>query len=344
MISKLNTFIEKRIARFLEKRLKKSPAVTLTQRRIFIFPGRIGLFYIAMVSLMFVTAINYQNNLLFAFSCILVGLFVSAIAFTYGNLSGLRLAAGRFQSVFAGEKGTAEIKLSIEKGSPKEGLYLGLFRREVFQLDAVRDELSAKLSFETEERGYVNVPRFTLYSHYPLGLLRCWIWVKLDFDGVVYPKPIFRPFKKSTSVSGDEEDEFESDVQVKGQWGDDFYGFKPYQAGHSLKHVAWRHFAKTSQLLTKEFSSAEGSSRWLDWDALKGVAEETRLQILCGWVLTAHDSGDEFGLLLPDGQVDMGAGEQHKKQCLERLAMHGLATKEIVGESAFDTSNLKSEG
>ena len=111
---------------------------------------------------------------------------------------------------------------------------------------------------------------------------------------------------------------------IKDPSADDFHGFKTYQPGDSLKHVAWRQFAKTSQLLTKEFSSYEGISRWLDWNALDGASIERRLQILCGWVLTAHENSDEYGLTIPGCSIEFGQGEAHKHECLKALALHGL--------------------
>jgi uncharacterized protein (DUF58 family) len=299
-------------------------ALLLTQKRIFIFPSRIGLFFLVLIALMFLTAVNYQNNLLFSFSCLLVSIMISAIAFTYRNLSGLKISAGKCTSVFEGEFVNVNALLSSSKGDTKEGVYLGFDRNSTAQLDAISDEVVGKLRFKAKARGWVDVPRFSLFSHYPLGLLRCWTWVKLDFDAVVYPAPIFMPFKRSLIDEGDEINEDEVDCLVKGQSADDFYGFKIYQPGDSLKHVAWRQYAKTSQLLTKEFSSYEGVSRWLDWSALEGVSVERRLQIMCGWVLESEKKSDEYGLSIPGCRIELGQGDAHKHECLSALALHGF--------------------
>ena len=324
MIDKLKGYINSKYLSWLDRRLKATDSIVLTQKRIFIFPGRIGLFYILLVVLLFVTAVNYQNNLLFSFSCLLVAIFVSAIAYTYQNLSGLKITAGKCNSVFEGELANFEVKLSSNKGAAKEGVVLGFSRDSDFQVDQISSEIVSKLSFKTGKRGLVSVPRFTLFSHYPLGLIRCWTWVTLDYDAVVYPKPTFIPFKKSVAFEGDDLDDEEVDTLIKGQSADDFYGFKSYQKGDSLKHIAWRQYAKTSQLLTKEFSSFEGVSRWLDWHSLAGSSDEARLRILCGWVLTADSSSDEYGLILPGEIIELNSGEVHKHQCLRALALYGV--------------------
>lgn len=331
MIADLKRSIDSKYQGWLDRRLGTSSSVILTQRRIFIFPGRVGLFYLSLIALTFLTAINYQNNLLFSFSCLLVGVFVSAIAFTYQNLSGLKIAAGACESVFTGEKISANVVLSTKEGSEKEGVFLGFSRNVDNQLDTVSGELVSTLTFIAKDRGPIKVPKFTVFSHYPLGLLRCWTWVSLEFEAVVYPKPVFQPFKKVTSSDDDDFDETETPNLVKGQSADDFYGFRQYHAGDSLKHIAWRQYAKTSQLLTKEFSSYQGVSRWLDWNSLSGVGVELRLQILCGWVLTAHDHNDEYGLILPGEMIALNSGESHKRQCLTALAMFGFQTRGNTG-------------
>lgn len=324
MIDKVKSFFNAKYLSWLDRRLKSTDSIVLTQKRIFIFPGQVGLFYILLVVLLFVTAVNYQNNLLFSFSCLLVAIFVSAIAFTYQNLSGLKIIAGKCDSVFEGELANFEVKLSTHKGVAKEGIVLGFSRDSGFQVDQISSEVISKLSFKAGKRGLMSVPRFTLFSHYPLGLIRCWTWVNLDYDAVVYPKPTFLPFKKSVALEGDEADDEEVDTLVKGQSADDFYGFKSYQKGDSLKHIAWRQYAKTSQLLTKEFSSYEGVSRWLDWHSLAGSSDEARLRILCGWVLTADSASDEYGLILPGEIVELNSGERHKFRCLKALALYNV--------------------
>lgn len=324
MITGIQNYFERKYLAWLDRRLGSHDSVLLTQKRIFIFPSRIGLLFLMLISLMFLTAVNYQNNLLFSFSCLLVSIMVSAIAFTYRNLSGLKISAGKCVSVYEGEFVNVDVKLESHKGGVKEGVYLGFDRNSDVQMDAISDEVIGKLCFKAMTRGWVNVPRFTLFSHYPLGLLRCWTWTKLEFDAVVYPTPVYMPFKRALVDEGDEVNEDQVDSLIKGQSADDFHGFKTYQPGDSLKHVAWRQYAKTSQLLTKEFSSYEGVSRWLDWNVLDGVSVERRLQILCGWVLTSNENTDEYGLIIPGCTIGLGQGSSHKLQCLRALALYGV--------------------
>lgn len=325
MIAYIQRYFSTKYHRWLDRRLPTSTSVTLSQKSIFIFPSGMGAFYLSLLVLILVTAVNYQNNLLFALFCLMVSLFVTAIAFTYQNLSGLRISAANCDAVYKGDLAQINIEFESKKNS-KQVVNIGFDRHSILPLDEISAKKKASLTLKSTQRGWIKAPRILVYSHYPLGLLRCWSWVKLDFDLLVYPKPIHIPYRHSLKQPSDD---LVSDVseQIKGQTADDFYGFKRYQLGDSIKHIAWRQYAKTSQLLTKEFSSDISVERWLDWDVLSDKDIESKLSILCGWVLDAHEMGFEYGLNLQGEIIAVGSGFQQKKKCLTALALFGLPAK-----------------
>ena len=51
--------------RWLRRRLPPSDRIILEQRRLFIFPTRRGFFFMLTLLVMLLTAINYQNNLVY---------------------------------------------------------------------------------------------------------------------------------------------------------------------------------------------------------------------------------------------------------------------------------------
>lgn len=325
MIESIAARIKSIYSRWLDRRIPSSRSVTLTQKRIFIFPGKVGFTFLMLVILLFVTSINYQNNLLFSFSCLMVSLFVTAIVATYRNLSGLQIQSGHTESVFAGDVCNVELTLSAPDEQERYAFEVGIDTTHTYNLAAVRQKTLLSVPVVTKKRGKLKVPRIKLLSVYPLGLLRCWTWLNLDFDVWVYPKPVMRPIVWSKYGGKDADDELESmQAQSIGDANDDFYGFRSYQAGDSLKHVAWRQYAKTQQLHTKEFSEEKGGSYWLDWNVLEGHDSETRLSVLCGWILQCQQSNQEYGLILPSGVIEKSSGPSHQKHCLMALAKYGM--------------------
>jgi len=305
---------------WLNKRLPASRTIKLTQKRIFIIPNKIGLLYLILIGLVFVTGVNYQNNLIFSLSVLLVSIFITAIVSTYQNLSGLVVTVGHANSVFVGK--TTELNIGLEHSARKnkQGLWLGFDRQNAKSILVGKAGGHLAVNYKPTRRGYFDVPRLTLFSRYPLGILTCWTWLRLRFDGVVYPYPVFSPYQYvGESEPGDEAAESIITTGI-----DDFHGFKNYQAGDSLKHVAWRQFAKSGVLLTKEFEQAQAQGHWLDWSALPSMDVESRLQILCGWVVRSFEDDREFGLILPSQKITLGRGDVHRDACLRALALYGL--------------------
>ena len=318
---RIKSAMSKKYLSWMDRRSPTSRSIKLTQKRIYIIPSKMGLLFLMLVVLMFVNGVNYQNNLIFSFSVLLLSIFITSIVVTYQNMAGLIISAGHGEAVFSGK--TTFLHLVIEHGSrkTKDGLKLGFDRTDSLFLSPIKSKRQVTLNFKTGARGFLSVPRITLYSVYPLGLFSCWTWVRLEFEGVVYPRPLFLPYQ----YVGQTESGEESAQQSVSSGVDDFRGFRKYQAGDSLKHVAWRQFAKTNQLLTKEFEQPQAQGHWLDWDALPGYKTEQRLQVICGWVMRSHEENREYGLALPGLKIPAGRGDLHQQACLRALALHGLA-------------------
>ncbi|MCP5334206.1 MAG: DUF58 domain-containing protein [Oceanospirillaceae bacterium] len=305
--------------RWLQKRNPRSVSVTLNQRRIFIMPGRAGLLYGMTCLALFISAINYENNLLFALCFLMVSLFLTGILHTYKNFSGLSLTAGQGLPVFAGEP----IMLPMTIGAGPYARYqlrMG-FVGEIWQLQAQVDNSSrVVLPLSTTHRGPLQSGRLGIESVYPLGLLRTWSWLYLDFQGLVYPAPIFGPFRY-VATDGEGQQGGAEIADPSGQ--DDFRGLRTYQPGDNLRHIAWKQVARGRPLMTKEFEEVHAGRHWLSWYALPPADVEEKLSRLCGWVLRSHEENLEYGLILPDQRIAVGRGDQQRDLCLRALALYG---------------------
>jgi uncharacterized protein (DUF58 family) len=274
-----------------------------------------------VLALMLVAAINYQNNMAFALVFFLFALFVVAILHTFANLAGLQLEAQRALPVFAGD--TAEFDILLRRTPKRRHVSIQLGWPDqpdttVSLLD--REQLVAKIFHATQKRGWLKPGRLRVQSVYPLGLLRAWTWVDLDQGVLVYPRPQAcpRPYGRGEGAPGGER------MQQIGS--EDFHAFRPYRAGDNPRHVLWRARAKGLPLQTKQFSEEQLRTEWLDWEALNGDVE-TRLSNLCHWVLELHREQVLYGLHLPDGDIGLGNGDEHRARALQRLATFSLSPR-----------------
>jgi uncharacterized protein (DUF58 family) len=307
--------------RWLSRRLPAARMVVLDQRRVFIFPDRPGLYFLVVMTVMLVAAINYQNNMAFALTFFLFSLFIVAILHTFSNLSGLRLEALRGHSAFAGDTVEFEIQLQRPASRRYYAITLGWPGQPMASTSIADSEtVTLKLFHHAAQRGWLRPGRLSVKTVYPLGLLRAWTWIDLDFSALIYPRPLPGP-----RPSGDAGDEQRAQQRSTTKWqkgSEDFYGFRLYRSGDNLRHVLWRAYAKGQRLQSKQFAELPVSSHWLRWDDVSGEREQ-RLSLLCYWVLELHRNGEVFGLQLPGETLAPNAGEQHRDAALRMLALFG---------------------
>lgn len=315
--------LRKGFKRWLAQRIPAARTLTLDQRRIFIFPSLQGGVFTFLLILLLLVGINYQNNLAFALTFLLISLFIVAILHTYSNLAGLQINAGHTRVAFAGERAEFEVILARHPKRRHYGLQLGWVDSSTALIDLADGlDRSVKLYYRTYKRGWRKAGRLRIQSYYPLGLLRCWTWVDLDMRSLVYPKPIanIRPHKHSFSIHN-------GDLEAR-SGTEDFYGFRPYVAGDPPKHLSWRGVAKGQALLTKQFSDNADRRVWLDWEDYAGEPVEMRLSKLCYWVLELAKGEDHFGLRLPGSEIKPGHGDAHKEKLLRALALFDVAAQD----------------
>ncbi len=310
--------LRERFRQWVNRRIPPAREVTLDQRRIFIFPSRVGLFFAVCLLIMLMTAINFQNNLAYGLTFLLATLFVVAILHTYANLSGLTLRAVRAQPAFAGQQ--SEFELSISRGRRRDhyALYLQWPDSGAALVNILREDAEpVRLHLKVGERGWFSPGRLLLESTYPLGLLRCWTWVDLDIHALVYPKP--EPCAEPVGLDGDVPDGAAEPIPGS----DDFYGLRDYRRGDSLRHIHWKSVAKGQGVQSKLYTAYADRSVWLEWESLPGRGVEQRLSNLCFWVLQYEARGDEYGLRLPGVSIAPDHGPRHQDRVLKALALFG---------------------
>lgn len=291
-------------------------SITLDQKKIFILPTREGIFFSLLIVFMVLAGINYQNSLIFALAFLLASLLMVSILHTYRNLSGLTLLAGGTLPAFAGEDAEFTVVLSRFGARTYEALLLG-WNRELLQgADLLEDEeVKIKLFVEARKRGPMNPGRMLIQTCYPVGLFGSWSWVDLDMNTIVYPRPVPAGIIPVASASSD-------DGELVAREGvDDFYGLREYRQGDSLKQLAWKSYARTGVLLTKQFAALADRRIWLEWEFFPGMDREERLSRLCYWVLKLDASDDEYGLRLPGVEKTPGRGPEHREEMLKTLAL-----------------------
>ena len=298
--------------------------IVLTQRRVYVLPTRAGLVYGFSLFVMLLGAMNYSLSLGHALVFLLAGLGIVAILHTFRNLVGVSIDSGRAEPVFAGEIAHFGLVVHNARDEERRLIRLSLPGGGADAIDIAPAAAGlARLGLPTTRRGWLALPRVTVETSYPLGLVRAWSYAAPAMHCLVYPQPALDapPLPYGAGDSGGR-------MQLS-HGSDDFAGLRGHQPADPPRHVAWKAAARrdaTAPLLTKQFAGASAEILWLDWAATPPeLPVEMRLSILARWVLDAADAGQAWGLRLPTARLAPAAGNAHLHASLKALALYEAA-------------------
>ncbi len=335
-ITKYRHAAKKRIRLWARKRQGTDKPVTkLESRRIYILPTAVGLVFGVMVFTMLLGSMNYNNNLSFVLTFLLAGLGFVAMHQCQRNLVGLEVAFAGVDPVFAGQ--IAEFKIALTNHSKNHRPHLQLYVNGISsQLDdlAPGESRVFRLEIPTTKRGLVHLNRFGVRTLFPFELFRAWAWLHMDLAGLVYPKPaviVHEPPATQTAHGHRQHD-------ARGE--EDFAGLRRFNVGDSPRRVAWKAYARSGELLSKQFAGADTSSQWFDYNLVDAPDIEQRLSILVRWIVDADRMQNDYGLRLPDSEYKPAHGEAQRHLCLEALAFfdHHDARKNTPDRNGTDGS------
>ena len=295
-------------------------AVLLRHRRVYIVPTRLGWMFAATLGLLLLGSINYALALGFVLAFALAGIGLAGMVHTARNLALLSVSAGRAEPVFAGE--AAQFRLYLENRARFDRpaiLLRHLASGAQLVVHVPAGALTeAVLAVPAARRGRLALGRVMLETRFPLGWYRSWSYIEPDAGCVVYPRPERAPLPPAGLHAGT------GAARALGSGNDDFSGLRGYQRSDSPRHMAWKVFARSDNLLTKQFSGDAPTELWLEWEQLPaGLDTEARLSRLAGWVLAAERTGARYGLRLPGQDIAPARGDAHCTACLQALALFG---------------------
>ncbi len=310
-----------RVQRWAKKRQgMDSGVIRLRSGRVYILPTGVGIVYGLMVFAMLLGSMNYNNNLSFVLTFLLIGVGFVAMHQCQRNLVALELSFAGTDSVFAGQ--TIQFRIAITNQSRNTRFGIRLYH-DTATSDA--DDLQPGeskvfvLPLATDDRGWIRLERFGIRTLFPFELFRSWSWLHMDLGGLVYPAPHDDPPEAPPSRVA------HGHRQHDARGEEDFAGLRKYDIGDSPRHVAWKAYARSGQLLSKQFAGADTSSQWFDFDQIPDSDVETRLSILTRWIVNADQTFEDYGLRIPGAEFAPAHGDAHRRQCLEALALFNKA-------------------
>ncbi len=302
------------IARFARPRQSETLPITLDRRRVYVLPSRFGLFYLLLVLVMGIGALNYNNNPALLLGLLLGGAGLASLLSSHLQLAGLRAELIAAEPVTAGQPMPLAISFSSLDNRARPGLNLRTHgQTSHFSLPAQGGGV-AHIHLPTQKRGLMPLERIEIFTTRPLGLARAWAWLRPDEWLLVYPEPE----EDGPPLPVDARD---GNLRRPHFAGDDLHLLRNYQAGDPLRSIAWKASARRDQLLSRTWEASHGDDLELDWHTLQ-LPYEARIRRLTHWVMAAEREGRHWRLQLP-GHPAIGpdGGAAHRHACLRALAL-----------------------
>jgi uncharacterized protein (DUF58 family) len=320
MLAALTQNISSKAAAWAERRHgRDSRIVTLQRRRLFILPTRFGLVFGLAVFAMLLGSLQYAASLAFALTFLLASLGLVIMHHCHNNLLGTQVRFAGAIPVFAGQPVMFRIALDNTATAGRYDLEIEHDTHGVGPVDIdAGHSATLEVPVPTVTRGWLKLPRFAIATRYPGSLFRAWTWIHMDARCLVYPAPAppGRPIPMSPDTHATRGMPAEDDS--------DFVGLRPATSTDPPGRMAWKAYARSGQLMLKQFSGAAELPSMLDWDSLRDLPTEARLAQLARWCLDATADRRSFGLRLPTTTVPVGGGDKHLHECLEALALFDL--------------------
>ena len=306
------------LANLIRSRRIDSGAIVLNRKRIYILPTRRGLLFGVLLLAMLLGSINYALSLGFLLTFLLAGLGLVGMLHTHRNLAGVRISPAGAAPVFAGEM--AQFYVCLEAAGQRPALGLAWKKQPPTWVDLLEPSPQyVPVNVPALQRGWLSPGRFTLHTHFPLGLFQAWSYFNFGTRCVVYPAPL-----ASLDLTRGDSTEQSGALTTQIEGAEDFTGLREYRPSDAPRHVAWKASTKSEKLLTKQFSTPGAATLWLDFSTLTDPDIETRLSRLTGMILEAEHLQIAYGLRLPTIEFAPGLGEAQRARCLRALALYGM--------------------
>jgi uncharacterized protein (DUF58 family) len=291
---------------------------TISRRRVYILPTRVGLMLAFTLTAMLVAGLNYNSNLGLAFAFLMASVGLVIMHHCNRNLLGLQVDVTAEVDAFAGREASFEFVLRNDSNVDRRDIEIRCLDSGAIRCVAAKSSEPMTVAVPVPQRGVVRVAQFELRTLYPFGWFHAWTYVQGSLTAYVAPAP-----QGSRALAPAEGTGYASRSEMRGD--EDFAGLRTYQPGMPLKHMAWKVLARGGEAAVRSYTSLAAQPEWLEWSSLEGLDIETRLSQLCLWVVESEAAQRVYGLRIPGREIPPSRGAAHRFACLRALAVYGLA-------------------
>jgi uncharacterized protein (DUF58 family) len=287
----------------------------LEYRHIYVMPTRFGFWFGILLALMTLGGLNFNNNMTLILGFLLAAIAQLTTVLAYRDQVGIRIDAIRASPVFAGEK--ARFRVLLKNPEERNRFAIQAISPTARDCKDIEPQHSEQLTLlqTAHQRGWMQMEPFRIENRYPFGFFRAWSVIIPRVQCLVYPKPAVNPPALPKTGRGD------FGAAHRGE-GDHFHGLREFQPGDPLRRIAWRTSARHQKLYSRVMETPSEEACELNWYLMGEGDTEKKLSVLTAWVLKAEHLKIPYSREMPGSALPAELGEEHRKACLEILALY----------------------
>ena len=282
-----------------------------------------GTFFGILTLLVGVAAVNTGNNLLYVVLSMMLSVMAISGFESLINIKGLEPHLAVPDEIYARMPAVFALKVKSIKPLPSfliRCMFPGktdiISQSVIFQVPGGGEKLT-RCQAVFPRRGLYKLERLILVTTFPFGFTNRWRTFEIDTELIVYPHIHDVELWYNT---GQEAGELEGSRREG--VGGDFMGLRGYTPRDKLSMIHWKSFAKTGQLMVKQFADREGIKVMIE---VPSDATDKQIEEAASIAVAHLNAGNMVALKLGDtAQIDYGTGDQHRRRILKELALFNL--------------------
>lgn len=274
--------------------------IHFAKKKKYIFFSWVGFFHWVAVMMLALFSLNYNNNLSILAVCFLL-VFYSSVLFTnYNVLKKITAVSCYSKPVEEGEVLEMVFEFRCEFGQDNPQVWMRV-HDTVVPLEVHEGLGKATWRVVPEKFGVFDFPSFSLFTFWPMGLNKTWVFARPIGTWAVAPR---RTQPESNNIA---KGHVMSDELLSSTMGEPD-GVRPLFSNERGK-MAWKHTVKHQKPMTYTYTSSERKVLYIDWPNDQRTDEEKLL-----WVRQhidhALEEGMSFQVRHPDFVSQVGAGPE----------------------------------
>jgi uncharacterized protein (DUF58 family) len=236
---------------------------------------------------------------------------------SFFNLKNIQIFLLSHNDIFAQTPGYIKIELKNKYFLPCFLIRIRLEKNEII-LPFVKDKILVNLPVIFQKRGKIKISEIFVSSYFPFYFFKRILRLPIDYEIIVFPKPIKCEF---SNLLHEGKTKLETTLTRGSSFEGEITGVKEYSIQDPLKYIHWKTTAKTSELMTKEFSPYKGNPVILKLADFQGDIEQKIGKITYA-ILSFSEQGIPVGLKIDNTVYKPDLRPSHIRRLLYALSVY----------------------